>query len=177
MTDQFVAEIRLFAGNFAPIGWAVCDGQVLSISQNTALFSLLGTFYGGDGKSTFGLPNLQGAFPMHAGASAGPGLTPRSTGETGGAPTVALTKDQIPSHTHAVNSASAATAGTPDGTTSLAPNSAGHAMYHHATPKTHGHMDASTVLAAGGGAPHDNLQPYLALSFIIALQGIFPPRQ
>lgn len=176
MADQFVGEVRIFAGNFPPTGWAYCDGALLPISQNTALFSLLGTNYGGDGKSTFGLPNLQGAFPMHAGSSAGPGLTQRLTGETGGAESVALTKDQIPSHTHAVNAAASASAGTPDGTTSLAPNSAGHAMYHHATPKTHGHMDASTVLAAGGGAPHDNLQPYLALSFIIALQGIFPPR-
>ena len=176
MADQFVGEVRIFAGNFPPTGWAYCDGALLPISQNTALFSLLGTNYGGDGKSTFGLPNLQGAFPMHAGSGAGPGLTQRLTGETGGAESVALTKDQIPSHNHAVNTAAGATAGTPDGTTSLAPNSAGHAMYHHATPKTHGHMDASTVLAAGGGAPHDNLQPYLALSFIIALQGIFPPR-
>ena len=176
MADNFVGEVRIFTGNFPPSGWAFCDGALLPISQNTALFSLLGTNYGGDGKSTFGLPNLQGRFPLHAGASAGPGLTQRLTGEVGGAETVALTKDQIPAHTHAVNAAPAATGGTPDGTTSLAPNSAHNAMYHHATPSQHGHMDASTVLAAGGGNPHNNLQPYLALNFIIALQGIFPSR-
>jgi len=175
MADNFVGEVRIFTGNFPPTGWAFCNGQLLPISQNTALFSLLGTNYGGDGKTTFGLPNLQGAFPMHAGASAGPGLTQRITGETGGAETVALTKDQIPAHTHAVNAAAVATAGTPDATTALAPNSAGNPMYRW-SPTQRGHQSPATVLAGGGGAPHDNLQPYLAVNFIIALQGIFPSR-
>src|SRR6516225_6298908 len=100
MADQFVGEVRMFCGNFAPTGWAFCNGQLLPIAQNTALFSLLGTNYGGDGRSTFGLPNLQGAFPVHAGASAGPGLSARATGQTGGAETVTLTAAQLPAHGH-----------------------------------------------------------------------------
>ena len=175
MADNFVGEVRIFCGNFAPTGWAFCDGALLPISQNTALFSLLGTNYGGDGKSTFGLPNLQGAFPVHAGSGAGPGLSPYVTGQTGGAAAVALAKDQIPVHSHTINAAAVATAGTPDATVSLAPNSAGRKMYRWSANK-HASMDASTVLAAGSGAPHNNVQPYLPLSFIIALQGIFPPR-
>src|ERR1700759_4571679 len=123
MANPFVAEVQAVGFNFAPRGWVLCAGQLMAISQNTALFSLLGTFYGGDGKSTFALPNLQGRYPLHAGASAGPGLTQRSVGENEGAELVAVSKDQIPAHTHTVNAASSATTGTPDGTTSLAPNS------------------------------------------------------
>src|SRR4051812_26882127 len=157
MSDPFVAEIRMFGFNFAPTGWAQCNGQLLPISQNTALFSLLGTMYGGDGKSTFALPNLQGAFPVHAGGSTGPGLSSYVTGQAGGAAAVALTKFQLPAHRHGVNAAAVATTGMPDGTVSLAPNSAGHPMYRW-NPSQRGEMDGSTVLAAGSGAPHGNLQ-------------------
>ena len=129
MADQFVGEIRMFAGNFEPVGWAFCNGQILPISQNTALFSLLGTNYGGNGTSNFALPNLQGALPMHAGSSAGPGLTQRLVGETGGSDTVTLTAAQLPAHGHAMEAANGATTGTPGATVSLAPTSNGTALY------------------------------------------------
>lgn len=174
MADQFVGEVRMFSGNFAPKGWAFCDGALLPIGQNTALFSLLGTLYGGDGRSNFALPNLQGAFALHAGASAGPGLTPRSVGETGGAAAVTLTTAQLPAHTHAPKAASGATTGTPGATVSLAPTSNGTAMYR--APDVLLNTAAANVGASGGGAGHDNLPPYLCVTFIIALQGIFPPR-
>ena len=175
MSDPFLGEIRMFSGNFAPNGWAFCNGQILPISQNTALFSLLGTFYGGDGRSNFALPNLQGAFPLHAGASAGPGLTPRSVGQTGGAETVTLTTAQLPAHGHGMKAVSAATTGTPDGSTSLAPTSNGSALYR--APDTVYISTAPADLApSGAGLAHDNLPPYLAVSFIIAMQGIYPAR-
>jgi microcystin-dependent protein len=175
MADQFVGEIRMFCGNFAPTGWAFCNGQLLPISQNTALFSLLGTFYGGDGRSSFALPNLQGAFPLHAGASAGPGLTQRSTGQTGGAETVALTAAQMPAHGHVVDAVAGASTGTPDATASLAPTSNGSALYR-ASDGVWLNTAPGDIGATGGGAAHQNLPPYLALNFIIALQGIFPAR-
>ena len=158
MTDQFVAEIRLFAGNFAPIGWAFCDGQVLSISQNTALFSLLGTNYGGDGRSTFALPDLRDQVPIHAGASAGPGLTPRFVGESGGAAAVVLDGNTLPTHGHAASSRRG-TVTDPTG----------------AVPAAHGRY-IPTPPGAAPAQPHNNRPPYLGLSYIIALQGIFPPR-
>ncbi len=175
MADQFVGEVRLFCGNFAPTGWAFCNGQVLPISQNTALFSLLGTNYGGDGKSTFGLPNLQGAFPMHAGGGAGPGLSPRSVGETGGSEAVTLGAAQLPAHGHGMVAVAGATTGTPGATVSLAPTSNGSGLYR-APDAVYLATAASDLGPSGGGAAHDNLPPYLAVSFIIALQGIFPPR-
>jgi microcystin-dependent protein len=175
MADQFVGEIRMFAGNFEPAGWAFCNGQILPISQNTALFSLLGTNYGGNGTSNFALPNLQGGFALHAGSSAGPGLSQRITGETGGAATVTLTQAQIPAHTHAPEAAAGATTGTPGSTVSLAPTSNGTAMYR-APDGALLNLNGADISPAGGGQPHDNLSPYLAVSFIIALQGIFPPR-
>ncbi len=175
MANPFVGEVRVFAGNFAPIGWAFCNGQLLPISQNTALFSLLGINYGGDGRSTFGLPNLQGAFPVHAGASAGPGLSQRVTGQVGGAETVTLTATQLPPHNHTMEAANGATTGTPDGTVSLAPTSNGSALYR-APDGTYLNTAPSDLVASGGGNAHGNLPPYLALSFIIALQGVFPPR-
>lgn len=175
MADQFVGEVRMFCGNFAPTGWALCNGQLLPISQNTALFSLLGTNYGGDGRSSFGLPNLQGAFALHAGASAGPGLSQRVTGQTGGSETVALTTSQLPAHGHAMAAVSGATTGTPDATVSLAPTSNGSALYR-APDGTYLNTAAADMGASGGGAPHNNLPPYLAVNFIIALQGIFPSR-
>ena len=174
MADQFVGEIRMFCGNFAPLGWAFCDGSVLPIAQNTALFSLLGTSYGGDGRATFALPNLQGALPVHAGASAGPGLSQRQVGEIGGRDTVALGTAELPAHGHAPRAVSAATTGTPGGTTSLAPTSNGTAMYR--APDVYLNTAPANIGASGGGGAPHNLPPYLCLSFIIALQGIFPAR-
>jgi microcystin-dependent protein len=175
MADPFVGEVRMFSGNFAPTGWAFCDGQLLPISQNTALFSLLGTFYGGNGTSTFALPNLQGAFPVHAGSTPGPGLTQRYIGETGGSETVTLTTAQIPAHGHTMEAVSGASTGTPGGTVSLAPTSNGSALYR-APDGTYLDTSSADMGATGGGAAHNNLPPFLALSFIIALQGIFPSR-
>jgi microcystin-dependent protein len=176
MADNYVGEIRIFAGNFPPRGWAFCNGQLLPISQNTALFSLLGTNYGGDGKTNFALPNLQGAIPVHAGGGGAPGgLTPRAVGQSGGASAVTLTASQLPPHAHALEAAPGATSGSPDATVTLAPSSDGTAMYR-APDATVLNRTAAPAGAAGGGAPHDNLPPVLAMSFIIALQGIFPPR-
>ncbi len=157
MSDPFVAEIRMFAGNFAPRGWALCNGQLLQISQNTALFSLLGTTYGGDGKSTFALPNLQGRAPMHAGS--GPGLSPHFLGEEAGVNSVTLLTSEMPSHSHLLLGTNArAGVGSPDGNV------------------LNRGMDPNMVGPSGGSQPHNNMQPYLALTFIIALQGVYPPR-
>jgi microcystin-dependent protein len=171
--DPFLAEIRIFAGNFAPRGWALCDGSVLAISQNTALFSLLGTNYGGNGTSTFALPDLQGKIPMSSGQ--GPGLTPRSVGESSGTQTVALTSSQLPIHGHTLKgAASPADQSLPAPNNMLAVSTSGYAYQTDATHVTALHPAA--LAAAGGGLPHNNMPPYLALTFIIALQGIFPPR-
>jgi len=178
MSDQFVAEIRIFAGNFAPNGWALCNGQLLPISQNTALFSLLGTNYGGDGKSSFGLPNLQGSAPLHAGQSQGPGLSQRLVGETGGEPNVTLLQTEMPAHTHNVN------AKTTGGDVN-SPATAGAVWAKAHTGKTpinsynntgNAQMSPLALGLAGGSQPHNNMPPYLGLTFIIALQGVFPPR-
>jgi microcystin-dependent protein len=171
MSEPFVAEIRIFGFNFAPVGWAQCNGQLLPISQATAVFSLLGTYYGGDGRSTFGLPNLQGSAPMHWGN--GPGLTPRSIGETGGESTVALTSTQMPQHTHTVNcnTADGDDYGPPGNV--WAPDAAGNNLY---AASSNGQMAAAAIAAQGGGQAHNNLQPYQVLNFCIALQGVFPSR-
>ncbi|MGO9635077.1 MAG: phage tail protein [Steroidobacteraceae bacterium] len=172
MSDQFLGEIRIFAGNFAPRGWLLCNGQVLPISQYTALFSLLGTNYGGDGKTNFALPNLQGSFPLNQGQ--GPGLTSRLVGETGGESAVTLLVSQIPAHSHNLLAAAAATTGTAGPTVSLAPVASGASIYHAATSLVG--MDPASIGTTGGGSPHNNLQPYLVLNFIIATTGIFPSR-
>lgn len=172
MTDQYVGEVRMFAGNFAPSGWALCNGQILPISQNTALFSLLGTNYGGNGTSTFGLPNLQARFPMHAGSGSGPGLSERVVGESGGEPTVTLLTKDLPLHNHALNAASTHTTGVASSGVTLAPTTP--PIYHKPTDMVP--MAATSVSATGGNEPHENRQPYLAVTFIIALQGIFPSR-
>jgi microcystin-dependent protein len=170
MADPFVAEIRMVASNFAPRGWAFCNGQLLPISQNTALFSLLGTTYGGDGKSNFALPDLQGRFPMHRGQ--GPGLSLRDQGESSGSAMVELTPQQIPAHTHTLKAGTGATQTSP----------AGHVLGTNADAKIYGlpgsmaPMAAAAVGPAGGAQPHDNRQPYLSVTFIIAMQGIYPPR-
>ena len=175
MSDPFVGEIRIFSLNFAPKGWAFCNGQILSISQNTALFSLLGTFYGGDGRVTFALPNFQGRAPLHQGQ--GPGLTERSLGEEGGEATVTLTGSELPAHPHAARCSSVP---------GLQPGPANNVwsplparptpppVYSDAGPNVA--MNPAALAQAGGSQPHNNLSPYLGLNFCIALQGIFPPR-
>ena len=170
MSEPFIAEIKIFGGNFAPRGYAFCTGQLLSISQNTALFSLVGTTYGGDGRTTFGLPNLQDRLPMHPGN--GPGLSQRRLGQNGGSDTVTLTDQQIPPHTHSVQAANAApTTNSPSGAyPATAP------VYESGDAGGLVAMSASAMTNAGGGAPHNNRQPYLALNFIIALTGTFPSR-
>lgn len=174
MADPFVAEIRIFPFNFAPKGWAWCNGQLLPISQNTALFSLLGTTYGGDGKSTFALPNLQGRAPMHPGQ--GPGLSLHDLGETGGTEAVTLLQSEIPAHSHTVQAANFPAdiqAPTPD--VALARSTGGNA-YQSVTNQDLVQMAPQALAPAGGGFPHNNMQPYLTFYFNIALQGVFPPR-
>ena len=171
MADPFVAEIRMFGFNFTPSGWAMCNGALIPISQNTALFSLLGTTYGGDGRVTFMLPNLQSAFAI--GTGQGPGLSPRGIGETGGSANVTLQESEIPSHTHPMRAALSATSGNPSGAT-LAPTANGASAYR--IPGVTAAMAPSALLSAGGSQSHENRQPYLGLNFCIALQGVFPPR-
>jgi len=173
--DPFVAEIRIFPFNFAPKGWAWCDGQLLPLSQNTALFSLLGTTYGGDGKSTFALPDMQGNAPMHPGQ--GPGLSLHDLGEMGGSETVTLLESEIPSHSHVLNSLGAPGNRTAPGGNTLARASAGNA-YVPTIPSVPPlvAMSDQALAPAGGDLPHNNMQPYLTFYFNIALQGVFPPR-
>ncbi|MBZ5523040.1 MAG: tail fiber protein [Acidobacteriia bacterium] len=173
MSNQFVAEIRIFAGNFAPTGWALCNGQLMPISQNTALFSLLGTTYGGDGKSTFALPNLQGSAPMQAGQ--GPGLSLRALGEIGGEQNVTLLQTEMPSHSH--GAAAAATGALPDpGGNVWASGLKGHPGVYAAAPANAPMNPLALTITGGPPLPHNNMPPYLGLTFIIALQGVFPPR-
>lgn len=173
MSSPFVAEIRIFPFNFAPRGWAFCDGQLLPISQNTALFSLVGTSYGGDGKSNFALPNLQGAAPLHQGQ--GPGLSLYSLGQTGGSGTVTVLDSEMPAHAHDLMASSQPGEDASPGGEGLA-RSAGAALYQSTTSANVVTMGPSAVAPAGGSQPHNNLMPYLTLNFCIALQGIFPPR-
>ena len=174
MADPFVAEIRIFPFDFAPLGWAFCDGQLLPISQNTALFSLLGTTYGGDGKSTFALPDLQGQAPMHPGQ--GPGLSLHDLGEVGGSETVTLLESEIPSHAHALRAnTDFSDVQTPSSVRSIARSQNANA-YKPPSGQPEVIMAPSALAATGGGQPHNNMQPYLTLSFCIALQGVFPPR-
>ena len=171
MADPFVAEIRIFPFNFAPKGWAFCDGQLLPLSQNTALFSLLGTTYGGNGKSNFALPDLQGRAPMHPGQ--GPGLSLHDLGETGGSETVTLLESEMPIHSHAVNvSLSDAIERIP--TNQLF--ATGIAIGQYAVPGAQLQLSPNATSPAGGDQPHNNMMPYLTLNFCIALQGVFPPR-
>lgn len=171
MSDPFVAEVRMFPFNFPPTGWAFCNGQILPLSQNTALFSLLGTIYGGNGKSTFALPDLQGRSPMHPGQ--GPGLSLHDIGETGGSETVTLLESEIPAHAHTLS-------GVNDSGLQFSPDGAvtARASLYKANPavNTLVNMSVNAVAPAGGGQPHNNLQPYLTVNFCIALQGVFPPR-
>jgi len=172
MSEPFVGEIRMFAGNFAPRGWAFCDGQLLAVSQNDALFSLLGTIYGGDGRTTFGLPDLRGRIPIHAGH--GPGLSERRLGSKGGAEQVTLTVNQNPSHRHdAFASATGASSGNPAGNVSA--NAAPTNVYSTALALQQ-NMSSAAVSETGGSRSHTNLMPFLCVHFIIALVGIYPSR-
>jgi microcystin-dependent protein len=173
MADPFVAEIRIFPFNFAPRGWAWCDGQLLPLSQNTALFSLLGTTYGGNGKSNFALPDLQGRAPMHPGQ--GPGLSLHDLGETGGSETVTLLESEIPAHSHAklTHGQDPADLGSPSPNRALARTNRG---FGYTVPGSFVSMSGNAIAPAGGDQPHNNMQPYLTFYFAIALQGVFPPR-
>jgi microcystin-dependent protein len=173
MADPFLAEIRIFPFNFAPKGWAWCDGQLMPLSQNTALFSLLGTTYGGDGKSNFALPDLQGRAPMHPGQ--GPGLSLHALGETGGSETVTLLESEIPSHSHALQgTAGIANQNNPAGLLIGRPFGGG--SLYKVPGGAQVNLNDSALAPAGGDQPHNNMQPYLTFFFCIALQGVFPPR-
>jgi microcystin-dependent protein len=171
MSEPFIAEIRIFAGNFAPRSWAFCNGQLLPVSQNTALFSLIGTTYGGDGRTTTALPNLEGRAPMHPGR--GPGLTARRLGQRGGVEMVTLSEAQMPNHTHTLSA-----------DTALANNRnpQGNALARAAGGLAYGPSGSMVPLAeqalpnTGGSQAHNNMQPYLTMNFIIALQGLYPSR-
>lgn len=175
MADPFVAEIRIFPFNFPPKGWAFCDGQLLPLSQNTALFSLLGTTYGGNGMSNFALPDMQGNTPMHPGQ--GPGLSLHDLGEMGGSDTVSLLESEIPAHSHAMLADKLDTADKPapgpDRALAISTNTK--AYYADGAPSIV-QLDYSALAPAGGDQPHNNLMPYLTLNFCIALQGIYPQR-
>lgn len=175
MADQFVSEIRMFAGNFAPVGWALCNGQLMAISQNTALFSLLGTQFGGNGTTNFALPNLQGCAPLNAGNGAG--LTPRVIGETGGSPTVTLLQTEIPAHTHIAQASTAGGVDSPAGA-AWGESKLGKTPLnvYAASGANNVAMSPLALASVGGNQPHNNMPPYQCLTFIIALQGIFPPR-
>ncbi len=173
MSDPFIGEIRLFGFNFAPRGWAQCNGQLLSISQNTALFSILGVTYGGDGRTTFGLPNLQGRSALSFGQ--GPGLSSRMLGQSGGEPAVTLINSEMPQHTHPA----AASTNLGDQTTPAnnvwATGAGGRGQNFYASGADVA-MSGQAVGPAGGSQPHNNMPPYLALNFCICLEGVYPPR-
>ena len=173
MADPFVGEIRMTGFNFAPVGWALCNGQLLSIAQNSALFALLGTQFGGNGQTTFGLPDLQGRVPMHQGS--GSGLTPRTMGEKAGTESVQLTAAQMPAHSHVTSvpaTAAVATAASPAGSV---PAKAADGENNYAATSD-GSSIACSAASAGSSQAHPNIQPYQVVNFIIATQGIFPSR-
>jgi microcystin-dependent protein len=171
MSEAFIGEIRMFAGNFAPRGWAFCDGQLLAVSQNDALFSLFGTIYGGDGRTTFGLPDMRGRVPIHAGS--GPGLTPRQIGRKGGAENVTLTVNELPSHTHPLQGATTGLLGV-DPAGSLPGQTSVDLYADNLHSPVNLHNDAVTPV--GGSQRHTNLSPFLAVNFIVALFGVYPSR-
>jgi microcystin-dependent protein len=179
MSNPFVAEIRIFGFSFAPRGWAMCNGQLLPISQNTALFSLLGTTYGGDGKATFALPNLEGSAPVHPGQ--GPGLSLYDLGQTGGSTTVTLQTSELPAHSHVVNAdIGKANSGSPsgnvykEGQTTNSPPEAIASYNDNLAPLVA--LNPQTIGFSGNSFPHNNMMPTLTLNFCIAMQGVFPPR-
>ena len=168
MSQPFVGEIRMFGGNFAPQGWMFCDGQILPISENETLFNLIGTTYGGDGQSTFALPDMRGRIPLHLGQ--GPGLSPHVIGEMSGTETVNLIPAQLPLHAHPLASGFAASSGSPSG--AAVADTGATAIYGAGTANVA--MAPAASVPAGGGQPHNNLMPYACVSFIISLFGIFP---
>jgi len=174
MSDPFLGEIRIFPFNFAPRGWLMCNGQILPISQYTAVFSLLGTTYGGNGTSNFALPNFQGYFPI--GQGQGPGLTQRVLGEQSGEPTVTLLTTQIPQHNHVVNCAATGGAGNPSGAVFGAGGRGKQPAYAAYAAGSAKQMASSAVAQTGSSQPHDNMMPYLTLNFCIAMQGVYPSR-
>ena len=171
MADPFVAEIRIFGFNFAPRGWAMCNGQILPLSQNTALFSLLGTTYGGNGSSNFALPDLQGKAPMHP--EQGLGLSLHDLGESCGSETVTLLESEIPSHTHTMMASSVNSQLSTPANTSLG---RGNPVKLYSPTATLTKMGNSSITGAGSSSPHNNMMPYLTMNFCIALQGVYPPR-
>ncbi|MEL0436396.1 phage tail protein [Phycobacter sp. K97] len=171
MSEPFVGEIRMFAGNFAPRGWALCDGQLLAVSQNDALFSLFGTIYGGDGRTTFGLPDMRGRVPLHAGT--GPGLSPRRLGAKGGSENETLTRNQLASHSHGFNAlAMSADEVVPQG--NMVAEGLGVNFYRDDDQDTD--MASNMVTNTGGSRSHTNVMPFLCVNFIVALFGIYPSR-
>lgn len=177
MSEPFIAQIMIFGGNFAPRGWAFCNGQLLSIVSNTALFSLVGTTYGGDGRTTFGLPDLRGRAPIHVGT--GPGLTRRNWGERGGVEKVTLTVNQIPAHNHSGTARCFDGAGNSNeatGNTWSKDLGVSSATYNSSAPNANMAADTITTQNTGGNQSHENMPPFLALHYIIALVGIFPSR-
>ncbi|MCY1078456.1 phage tail protein [Archangium lansingense] len=173
MSTPFIGQIVMFAGNFAPRGWAFCQGQILPIAQNQALFSILGTTYGGNGQTTFALPDLRGRYPMQPGQ--GPGLSPRTLGEQGGSETVTLIANQMPAHNHTINvSSQDGDTETPVGTVLAADSTGGNLNYRGAP--IDGTMNPAAIGIAGGSQPHNNMSPFLCVNFIIALEGVYPSR-
>lgn len=170
MSDPFVGEIKMFAGNFAPRGWAFCDGQLLAVSQNNALFSLFGTIYGGDGRTTFGLPDMRGRVPIHHGS--GPGLSPRQIGSKAGAESVTLTSDQIGDHNHTFTASSAAAADNSPANNTVA-KASGANIYGTGSANV---LNAAAITQTGQGQSHTNLMPTLCVNFIVALLGTYPSR-
>lgn len=171
MADQFLGEIRIFPFNFPPKGWTFCEGQLMPISQNTALFSLLGTTYGGDGKVSFALPNLQGSAPMHPGQ--GPGLSLHSLGESGGSSNITLLESEIPSHSHSFNVSDKVSESSEPMANSLAVADFG--VYNSNTNSLK-QLNEASLTPVGGSLPHNNMMPYLAFNFCIAVHGIYPQR-
>lgn len=178
MSEAYIGEIRCFGFNFAPINWALCNGQLLSITQNTALFSILGTTYGGNGTTNFALPNLQGQIPMHWGNA--PGLPTTVIGETLGQANVTLTTQQIPAHTHTATAAALGNiseeTAVPTNTSFLSDSEAGDRPYIPTPSSVTAQFSPKAVSIMGNSLPHDNMQPYLTLNFCISLTGIFPSR-
>ncbi len=173
MSEPFIAEVKIFAGNFAPRGYSFCNGALLPISQNTALFSLIGTTYGGDGRTTTALPNLQGRAPMHPGR--GPGLTQRRLGQKGGTSSVTLSEQQMPNHNHGIVAADEDGGGN-NPEESVTAKTENNQRLYRSQGGTLVNMSQSAIAANGGNAAHNNMQPYLGIHFIIALSGIYPSR-
>ncbi|MDP3913847.1 MAG: tail fiber protein [Bacteroidota bacterium] len=172
MSSSFIGEIKMFGGNFAPNGWALCDGQLLPIAENEALFALIGTTYGGNGETTFALPDLRGRIPVHSGQ--GSGLSNRTLSEQFGSETTSLTVNQIPPHNHSILDSPSVGNSTGVSNSTIAAGTIGRVYTNDNTPANLGDMNAGTIANTGGSQPHDNLMPYLCINFIISLFGIFP---